>query len=271
MPVVFESIASLVDPTSLTTITVPKPAGTIEGDFLLALILNGHFNVGATWSQPSGWAELEDKVVPGGRGPSFTYAFLVAGDSEPADYTWINALTRGGRIGVIMRFSGVKLVNGLDAHANALDNGNVDVTCPSVITIAPDAMIVRLGAHSAGGTTGSYSPPAGYTERFDAAANPTNTTVASAHTIDVNQALAGATGAVNLILNGTLEFGNTNSVGITIALAPAPAGGGGIMGGDNPDLLQPSGERIERGQKILNPFSLPKRHCMCPIGNCTCV
>ena len=111
------------------------------------------------------------------------------------------------------------------------------------------------------------APPSGFTERIDQ--QPNSGVAMSVHTKD---ALVGPGSVGPFIITKASWTGNADDAMATIAIASAPAGGGGgIMGGDNPAILQPGRERIERGQKILNPFSIKQRPCMCPVGKCTCL
>ena len=275
MSVTFVASAVFKANTNGTTIVLPKPAGTVEGDILIALAFHNGF-AAALWTPPSGWVELEDRNQnQGSNGPNFTYAVKVAGPSEPSSYTFTNAESRPARGGVIMAFRGGDKDNPINGDANANDDAASSpnpITCPSVTTTVADCMILRMSCSQwSGGTAGNHTAPAGYTEREDLHVDDPSASgeFASAYTIDINQAVAGPTGAVDIGATGFSGF--SRSVGITIALTPLLPGGGGIMGGDNPAILQPSRERMERGQKILNPFGTKKRACMCPVGKCRCL
>ena len=228
MAVEFVALDTFNDNTNGTTIVLPRPAGVVENDVLIALGFHNGFASGNPWTPPALWDELEDRNQnPDNNGPNFFYASLVAGGSEPSSYTFTNNQSRPARGGVIMAFRGVDTVTPVNVHGNANDDAAASpnpITCPDITTTVDECMIIRMSCSQWSGSTGGlHTPPSGYTERIDLHIdNPSDSgEFLSAHTIDVNQALAGATGAVDI---GATGFGGfSRSVGITIALAPAAA------------------------------------------------
>ena len=63
------------------SITVDKPTGTQAGDLLIAACAA---NGSVTWTGDTGWTEVVDQGVI----PALRIAYLVAGASEPASYTF---------------------------------------------------------------------------------------------------------------------------------------------------------------------------------------
>lgn len=261
MPITFVSSAIYNNNISGATVVLPKPAGVVELDVLIALAFHNGFN-DIRWTPPAGWLELEDRGQnPASNGPNFTYAVKVAGPSEPSSYTFTNGESRPARGGVIMAFRGADKDNPINGDANANDDAASSpnpITCPSVVTTVDDCMILRMSCSQwSGSATGNHTPPAGYTEREDLQVDIPTTSgeFLSAHTIDVLQAVAGATGAVDIGATGFSGF--ARSVGITIAIAPAVLfGSGGNMG--DPGTTEPR-DRIERaevpkGTRLKNPF-----------------
>lgn len=224
MPVQFESASTFNGVAgSATTVTVPAPAGIVEGDLLLALIINT--GVTGSWTQPSGWVELEDRQrLQDTDGPSITYAFKIATASEPGEYPWVFTAFAPGRKGLILRFSGSPGVD-VDGNVNGALAGTV--LCPDVVTTVADALVLRLSAGQSTGDVGTLSPPAGHTERAEVSGF--NTAI-SAHTEDTVQAAAGATGTESIVKTGFT--GTQKDIGITVVLAPAaPPPGAGPPGG----------------------------------------
>ena len=274
MSVQFETQSSFIVNASGVNIVLGKPPGVQIKDLMLALIhvvdtkptdvlgLAGWVSLflnqrtGAT-TRPSLSALW--RLVDGGEGSTFTFPF---NNSDLA-------------MGVILRFSGADQSTPIDTDAVAFNNTGAEVqnfSNPAVTPTALESLLVLLTGSTPDFSNGNpgvdvVTPPAGFTERIDQ--QPNSGAAMSVHTKD---ALVGP-GSVGpfTIIKGAFT-GLVDDAMATIAIASAPAaGGGGTLGGDNPSILAPSRERIERGQKILNPFGAKKRHCMCPVGKCTCL
>ena len=229
MAVEFVSFDTFNANTNGTTVVLPLPAGAVENDVLIALGFHNGFDGSFRWTPPALWDELEDRNQnPGSNGPNFFYASLVMGDSEPSSYTFTNGQSRPARGGIIMAFRGVDTVAPVNVHGNANDDAAADpnpITCPDITTTVDECMILRWSCSQwSGGAAGAHTAPAGYTERVDQHIDDPTASgeFMTAYTIDVNQALAGATGAVDIGSTGHTGF--ARSVGITIALAPALLG-----------------------------------------------
>lgn len=271
MPVTFVSSAIFNANTNGTTVVLPKPAGVVEFDVLVALAFHNGFN-DIRWTPPAGWVELEDRGQnPGSNGPNFTYGVLVTGPGEPSSYIFTNGESRPARGGIIMAFRGGDKDNPINGDANANDDAASSpnpITCPTVVTTVDECMILRMSCSQwSGGATGNHTAPTGYTEREDLQVDDPSASgeFASAYTIDVNQAVAGPTGAVDIGATGFSGF--ARSVGITIAIAPALLfGSGGNMGspgvGKKPitkaDVLAAREHAIATGAKIKTKFD-PRR------------
>src|SRR5919198_350359 len=144
-----------------TTLVIPKPAGVVSGDFLLAAI-TVRDNPGIT--PPSAdWTLVRKDPLVGGPTTVVTQAVYwhTAGSTEPATYTWTfstSQLASGG----ISAYIGVDSTAPINAMSGATGTGNT-LTAPSVITTVNDALIV--GLFGVARSTG-ISPPTGMTERF---------------------------------------------------------------------------------------------------------
>jgi len=226
MAVTFVSFDIFNANTNGMTVVLPRPPSVVENDIIVYLAFNNSFGPGGSWIPASGFLELEDRYQnEGSNGPDFSYGVKAAGPSEPSSYTFTSSENRPARGGIIMAFRGVDTVTPVNAHANANDDAAASpnpITCPDITTTVDGCMILRWSCSQWSGSTGGlHTPPSGYTERVDLHVDDPSDSgeFASAHTIDVNQALAGATGAVDI---GATGFGGfSRSVGITIALAPA--------------------------------------------------
>ena len=264
MPQQFESFSVGDDTFPATTVTVPKPAGTVKGDLLIAW---GMGTGSGAWTLPVGWTKSFQKTNTSREG---FLGNLVAGPSEPGSYIFTFAGT-DTFIVAIMRFSGNDLVNPVNAEqlfAQTDSNSPREFPCPPINTTVANTLIICLDMADMGGPiiTGTLDRP-GFTERVDSAGAVGFRPSVRAYTKDVLQADPGATGPTSTAVIVHLPDSGTH-VGFvaTLAIAPLLSGGGGGMG----DVPLPR-ERLERGQKILNPFGTSKRHCMCAIGKCDCL
>lgn len=79
-----------------TTLVLNRPAGTNEGNLMLAIYCDD--GAIGTWTPDTGWTEIIDHGV--GTRPSFGIAYKIAGASEPSSYTFtsINSRRFGGAI-----------------------------------------------------------------------------------------------------------------------------------------------------------------------------
>lgn len=207
------------------TITLNKPSGVVEGDYMIAALLNndGSRTIGTV---PSGWTLLESQTVPAGDNRIGLWVYgKLAGSSEPSTYTWqvTSASTSFNGSCSIAAYSGS---SGVDADGStlsaALTTEPYDIDAPSVTTLGADRLLVYIGAAkwtATDATGATFTPPSGYTSRFTHMQSGEYRTVEFA---DKVQAVAGASGAISgdVSADGTTG-GNAYTVGVHIALAPS--------------------------------------------------
>ena len=162
--IVRESVSTVANATATGQVAIPKPAGTAQGDLLMAcLALNGGGIPLA--GVPAGWTLVA--AVPGVTNPKVFGYYRVAGASEPAIYTWTlsSAVANGAGIA---RYSGVDPAQPLDgAPTTAAAGSGTSAVLPGVTTTAPNAMLVGcVGINSSSASTGITSPP-GMTQAWD--------------------------------------------------------------------------------------------------------
>ena len=173
---------------SRASITLSRPPGTGGGHVMVASIVAQD---DVQFSAPAGWAVLRNDAILDTLRQSVYVK--VAGPSEPPSYTW--TLPEWRRVaGGITTYSGVDPIQPVDTSAaSSASTSGTAVTAPSVTTSVPEAMLVHLAAVKAEGT---FTPPAGMTERWEAASsNGANANDALASSSDVVQVTAGPTGA----------------------------------------------------------------------------
>ncbi len=206
--VTFRSASSAVN-TVATTLVLPKPAGVVAGDALLAVVdAQGAPAVTA----PAGWALVRSDSATSAT-PSVGQSVYVhiAGASEPASYTFTLAAARGAA-GGILAYDNVDNANPIDAHSGAVGAGT-SIAAPAVTTSGPDRMIVGLFGIAPDRTT---TPPAGMAERFEVTATSTPGQKVTSEAADVAQPVAGSTGAKTANFSGLAG----RVVGQLVALRP---------------------------------------------------
>jgi hypothetical protein len=118
-----------------STITANKPAGTRQGDLLVAFLNSGPSGTEGTWTGDSGWTEIADQ----GGAPSTRIAYKVAGASEGASYTFTHSVA-GQMTAIIANFR-----NAAYDTIGTLIGGNTSLA-PSVTT---GARYSRVLGHAA--------------------------------------------------------------------------------------------------------------------------
>ncbi|MFZ2719298.1 MAG: hypothetical protein WAZ27_00320 [Minisyncoccia bacterium] len=251
---------------TITQIAVAKPVSTVEDDVLIAgIAVNGGSPANVT--PPPGWNLISR--TDNDADVSIISYWKVAGNSEPASYTWtINSRTRA--IGGITRYSGVDTSSPISAAAG--DSGRSTIAiAPSITTASVNEQIVTLYAFNAGATNvGHFSTPTGMSEKYDTTNTPFGPSLAS-H--DALQAIAGASGSKSSSLGSGPQ---RNWVAQQIALKPAPivittedfnsysdgelSGGNGGVGWNDAwtgtALAQVQGDTVFEGSKAVK-VSLP--------------
>jgi type II secretory pathway pseudopilin PulG len=85
-----------------TSITIPKPSGTAQGNFLVAAVAADGAAASMSWTSPTGWSG----ILPGvPMAPALGIWYKTAGASEPASYTFSWSPSEQA-YGWIMRFTG---------------------------------------------------------------------------------------------------------------------------------------------------------------------
>ena len=159
-----ETTSTVVNTTATSTVAVTKPAGTASGDVLVAcLALNGG-SVSST-GVPAGWTRIA--AVTAITNPHVFGYYKVAGDAEPASYSWTltGAVANGAGIA---RYSGVDTTAPLDAAATTVTApAATSASLPGVTTVTANAMLASCMALNSSSTTITVTPPAGMTKAWD--------------------------------------------------------------------------------------------------------
>lgn len=201
---------------NVTSLVIDLPAGTVEGDWLVAWMMSNNQSV--VWDVPGIW-DLVDVITVSAAGAtgSAQQITLRAGASEPATYTFtVQGATLRFLQGGICCYMGTA-DNPLDAHTTLSEPTLLTtISTPDATTLVPDTLVTRCWID--GGATLTIDTPAlAARERFRAVATSTARQVVVA---DEVQAAAGAVG----IETATIVTAG-GSLGYTTAYAGAAGGG----------------------------------------------
>jgi hypothetical protein len=193
--------------TSTASLILPKPAGTVTGDVLLAAVtVRGT----PTITPPSGWTVVRTDT----RGTALRQAVFmrVAAAGEPTSYTWTfsQAATAVGTIGA---YTGVDTANPLNGNSGQTTASSATITAPSITTTVANTRLVAFFGITGKTTIG---PPSGMLERQDLTSPPSTPDKMTAELADVLRAAVGATGS--RVATAAKSGGN---IGQLVALRPA--------------------------------------------------
>ncbi|MCX8003696.1 MAG: hypothetical protein N2688_01885 [Burkholderiaceae bacterium] len=223
--------ASVAPAASGNTLTLAVPAGTTAGDVMIASLgfrpcnLINNTICTRTISAPAGWTLVTsiDQRSGGGTGGYGLrlYVYLrVVTAAEPAAYTWTlsGTPTPTGFIGGILTFSGVDTASPIVAQAGQATANGQNHAAPSIDTgSVTNTMLVSTHVALSSGT---WTVPAGMTERIDHAtlATPNDLGISLSMNTEPRSA-GGATGTRTAVLSNP-PVGDTGAAHL-LALRPA--------------------------------------------------
>lgn len=177
-----------IKPNPATSLTLTKPAGTVQNDVVIAAVtITGN----TTFTAPAGWTSIQRTVTAGNEIATQSW-YIVAGASEPASYTW--SWTGAQRAtGVILTYSGVDTAAPIDTSGSQANASSTTIMAPSVTTTnwngVGSALVGVFGIANAG----TITPTAPLSSR-DYAANSAGTTLTATRIADQSLSTSGATG-----------------------------------------------------------------------------
>lgn len=202
--------------TTTTSTTVTKPAGTVSGDLLIALVTNGSAG-SAPSTVPSGWTLAASSSIS-----TTLWAgvyTLIAGGSEPANYTWSGFTDSCA--GSMICVSGADTTTPVAAF-RAQANTNAHPACNSITAPVADCLIVAgVGTDDnqliTDASWACATNPTSLTERTDLLSSGGVDTASALATAP--QTVTGATGNFTATLAGTRD-----NISFLLAIQP-PSGG----------------------------------------------
>ena len=154
------SVATAVSDNS-TTPSCNKPAGTVEGDFMVAWHFGYSSDAGMT--APSGWSLVDSRNATGNQ--RMKVWKKMAGAGEPSSYQFAQSVVDESGIIIVTFADGgsVDVVDGLTS--TAFDN---TVDCPSLTpTISNGLLVCAYNFFTGNSEASTWTPPTSMTERAD--------------------------------------------------------------------------------------------------------
>lgn len=150
------------------TLTLAKPSGAVEGDILIAVMLNNDST--RTLDTYTGWTLLRNSEQAT---PTSVEQWVLSkklGASEPASYDFIFNYAFNGAANVLCWQDGDEVDVDGAAAVSAVQTGPYASTAPTITTTVDDCLLVSIhGAMvTTSGVTPAFTPPSGYSSVFEA-------------------------------------------------------------------------------------------------------
>ena len=217
---VFRSAASAAAASGVLTLTITKPAGTIENDVMVAAI--GVSANAPVINAPAGWTLVRRMTNAAANANSLAVYYKVATAAEPANYAWTFSAS-GGAAGGIQTFFNVDIITPVDAEFGQTTASGTSHVAPSITTTVANTMLVT--AYTFSSSRAWNNPPLApaapaVTERVDVRSNGNNNTGQSTA---AHQGVVAAVGVVPALTASTAVAAGSADVGNTHMLALRPA------------------------------------------------
>jgi len=197
--------------TTGTTATGNKPSGTLDNDFLIAVVTSSAATITVT-TVPTGWTLVQDDPNP----VDFSiWTYIKIAASEPASWDWILSVDGAWRVDVLAYSGAATTGQPHKSAAEVLAAANSLAVGPIVPTVN-DCVIVTIGAVDATGGARTWTSDGTTNERIDSALNGLQLGI-----YDEVQATAG-TITRTVTVTGTVQ----DMAGHIIAIAPPSAAAG---------------------------------------------
>ena len=146
-----------------STLTINKPAGTLQNDVLVAFVSDGITGVLVT--APAGWSLIVEGNNTAGGGTHQAVFYKVAGASEPASYAFRKASGSSDWVGGIYAISGADTTTPIHKFAQAAAANSTTQVTPSVTTTITDCLVLSafgndhsdMASYSATGATTGWN------------------------------------------------------------------------------------------------------------------
>ena len=191
-----------------STLTVPRPTGTVSEDTMIATVAVSPS--GTTVTAPSGW-NLIRKVTQSTANSSDLYTYYkVAGLAEAASYAWSFSSGHAGAVGGISAFSGADPNFPIDAENGVATASSLNHAAPTLSTTQADSMLVTIHEYASSST---WMPNAGMTEAVEVSSRTAPNSVGLSLEMNYEtRPTIGATGTRQSSVTANADSGATQSV-----------------------------------------------------------
>lgn len=195
-PAVTDKIAYAGQDTSVSAtaaLVLDVPADAVDGDLLVAFVVNEDDDPDASWTPPSGWTLYVDELDTGGTpgSPPTLSVYYRRADTEPSSYTWTLSASGRGLMGAMQAYRNVDSDEPFDAARTTATGSSGQPNPPSITTVIDRAWVVAAGMSD--DDTGYTSLSSGYVERVKFGDDSGSGDGASLGICDLLVAAAGAT------------------------------------------------------------------------------
>lgn len=199
---------------AVTTLTVTKPANTVDGDVLL--VFANFRNASGTLTSPAGWTQLG----PVSTANQTAQVFVKTAASEPTSYAFSTSASSGRAVVQCCRVLGANLSTAAVIGAVSTPAAEAALTAPGITTTAANSGVFMFGTAQNAATTGvAFAAPSGWTLVSSATVN--NGTSSSSSLIAFKAtAAAGAVAAPSSAMTSGTSPAASNDQGWLVALAP---------------------------------------------------
>lgn len=209
----WQSVATATSATA--SITITKPAGTVDGDLLVAFIACDTVLSAPDINTLAGWTLIRHDTISNQHARSF---WKIA-SGEPADYTFTFTAAPNVSTGSIHRINATDAITPINAHAGgtlaaAMLDPDPDVT--SVVTTVPNCLVLAWNSHDHALLSQTHTPGPSHIERADFQ-HITASIVLGSHVQTRVFAAAAATGT---IVSDCTEVTATDACLQRVAIAP---------------------------------------------------
>lgn len=234
-------------------LVLPKPAGTLTNDVLVAAITV--VPASATVNTPAGWVSRSDGTAGSSRLVVFTRV-VPAADASVSSYTFtFGGASHVGAAGGIVGFIGVDTTNPLDITGAQSTAAGFSHAAPSISTTVRGTQLVAIFGMA--GATEDWSPPAGMVEVVDVAsvvARPQSAGVALLMALESRSA-SGATGVRTALAdNSGIVAAQARTALLALRPALTPASTHYRLDGAVNSLTGAAGEVFDSGGTGLHGF-----------------
>jgi hypothetical protein len=265
MAVVVESTSNTAWSTGSSTLTLTKPSGTVDGDFLIAIVAGADASGGTPTvsAVPSGWTQ-EEFVQNTSAADVTLYAYSKVASSEGASWNWTVGTSSDYNAGGVYRISGASTV---DVTNNGTANNNQNPSYATGVTPQANSLLIigmaATDVTTAATTVASYAVATSnptWTESFDLYnGNSPDMSLASAYATRAESTSTGAwslsfsAGSVqdsaSFILSIPVDLDVTTNLD-TVGIATFSQGGSHDVNLDNEIALDTAGILTISGDQI---------------------